>query len=58
MEGICAQTRPRFIPSSGRVLGNGVRTHVNFKGKSPLPEAQRRVEPANSSLDYVICVSL
>ena len=24
---------------------DGVRTHVNFKEKSPLPEAQRRVEP-------------
>ena len=24
-------------------LGNGVRTHVNSNGKSPLPEAQRRV---------------
>ena len=27
-------------------FGNGVRTHVNSKGKFPLPEAQRRVEPA------------
>ena len=26
--------------------GTGVRTHVNSKGISPLPEAQRRVEPA------------
>ena len=43
---MCAQTKPRFILSSERVLGNGVRTHVNSQGKkSPLPEAQRRVEP-------------
>ena len=27
-------------------LGNGVRTHVNSKGKSPLLEVHRRVEPA------------
>ena len=26
-------------------LGNGVRTHANSKGKSPLPKAQRRVKP-------------
>ena len=26
-------------------LGNGVRTHVNSKGKIPSAEAQRRVEP-------------
>ena len=45
-----AQTRPRFILSSERVFwGNGVRTHVKSKekiSKSPLPEAQRRFEPA------------
>ena len=33
MECICAQTRPRFLLSSKRVLWNGVRTHVNSKGK-------------------------
>ena len=33
MECMCAQTRPRFILSSERVLGNGVRTHVNSEGK-------------------------
>ena len=26
-------------------VGNGVRSYVDFKEKSPLPEAQRRVEP-------------
>ena len=36
MECMCAQTRPRFILSSERVWRNGVRTHVNFKGKNPL----------------------
>ena len=37
MERMCAQTRPRFILSSERVLGNGVRNHVNHvKGKNPL----------------------
>ena len=35
MECMCAQTRPRFILSSKRVLGNEVRTHVNSKGKTP-----------------------
>ena len=35
MECTWAQTGPRFILSSGRVLGNGVWTHVNFKGKIP-----------------------
>ena len=35
MECMYAQTRPRFILSSERVLGNGVRTHVTFKGKIP-----------------------
>ena len=33
MECMRAQTRPRFILSSERGLGNGVRTHVNSKGK-------------------------
>ena len=37
MESMCAQTRPRFILSSERVLGNGVRTRVNPKGKIPSP---------------------
>ena len=36
MECMCAQTRPRFTLSSERVLGNGVRTHVNSKGNIPL----------------------
>ena len=33
MERMCAQTRPWFILWSERVLGNGVRIHVNSKGK-------------------------
>ena len=33
---MCAQTRPRFIFSSKRILGNGVRNQVNSKGKNPL----------------------
>ena len=33
MECMCAQTRPWFILSSGRVLGSGVRTLVNSMGK-------------------------
>ena len=40
------QTRPRFILSSERVLGNGVRTHVKSREKSPLRGAQRSVKPA------------
>ena len=35
MECIGAQTRPRFILSPKVFLGNGVRTHVNSKGKVP-----------------------
>ena len=31
---MCAQTRPRFILSSEKVLGDGVRTHVISKGKT------------------------
>ena len=38
MECMCAWTRPRFILSSEEFWGNGVQTHVNSKGKSPLPE--------------------
>ena len=34
MECMCAQTRPRFILSSKRTLGNGVRTHVDSKRKT------------------------
>ena len=34
MECMCAQTRPLFILSSERVLGNGVRTHVNSEEKT------------------------
>ena len=44
-ECMCAQTKPWFILSSEGVLRNWVRTHANSKGKSTLPEAQRRVEP-------------
>ena len=33
MECVCAHTRPRFILSSDRGLGNGVRIHVISKGK-------------------------
>ena len=35
MECMCAQTRPWFKLSSREFLGNGVRTHVNPKGKIP-----------------------
>ena len=35
LECICAQTRPRFILSSERVLGNGVKNHINSKRKIP-----------------------
>ena len=35
MECVCAQTRPLFILSSERVLGNGVRIHISSKGKMP-----------------------
>ena len=35
IECMCAQTRPRFMLSSERVLGNVVRTHVNSKGNIP-----------------------
>ena len=32
---MCTQTRPLSMFSSEKVLGNGVRTHVNSKGKIP-----------------------
>ena len=35
MEDMCAQTRPRFICSTKRVVRYGVRTHVKSKGKIP-----------------------
>ena len=35
MECMCAQTGPRVILSAERVWGNGVRSHVNSKGKIP-----------------------
>ena len=35
MECMCAQNRDQFTLSSERVLENGVRTHVNSKGKIP-----------------------
>ena len=41
MKCMCVQTRLRFILSYERVLGNGVRNHVNSKGKSPLPNLLR-----------------
>ena len=37
MECVCAQTSPRCMLSSERVLENGVRTHVNSKGKISSP---------------------
>ena len=45
MECMCALTRPQFMLLSERVWGNGVRTHVNSKEKSPVPEK-------NSHLGY------
>ena len=38
----CAQTRPRFILSSERVLGNETRTHVDTKGRSTLYQRLRK----------------
>ena len=35
MECMHGQTRPQFILSSERVLGNGVKSHVNSMGKIP-----------------------
>ena len=54
MECVCAQTRPRFILSSERVWGNGVRNHVNSKGKIKFtgkkisPEEYRTRDSASS----------
>ena len=42
VEYICAQTRSQFILSSERVLENGVRTHINSKGKIPSTERLQR----------------
>ena len=58
MECMYAQTRPQFKLSSERVLGNGVRNHVNPKGKDPLyQKALRRVKrwitsPTHYRLSY------
>ena len=66
MECMCAQTRPRFIISSERGFfffwvgggGDEVRTHVNSQvKKSPLPEAQRRMEPTRSPTYYRLSCS-
>ena len=50
---MCAQTRARFVLSSERVLGSGVRTHVNSKGKIPstgkFSPMQDRTHDATSS---------
>ena len=47
MECTCAQTRPRFILSSEGVFrGMKSETMLTPRGKSPLPGAQRRIEPA------------
>ena len=49
MECACAKTRPRFILSSKRVKwGDGVRTPINSKGKTPSTgknSPQRRIAP-------------
>ena len=47
MECMCAQTRPRFTLSSERVWGEmESEPMLTPREKSPLPEAQRRIEPA------------
>ena len=53
MECMCAQTRPHFILLPERVGGPGggggsgeSETILTPRKKSPLPEAQRRFEPA------------
>ena len=43
MECMCAQTRPRIILSSERVLGNGARTHGVSKGK--IPSTGKKLSP-------------
>ena len=54
MDRMCEQTGPQFILSSERVWGNGVRTHVNSKGKIPFtgkksPSEEDRTHNAASS---------
>ena len=41
--GMHAQTRSQFILSSKRVLGNGVRNHVNSKTKIPSTRGSKEV---------------
>ena len=51
MKCMCTQPSPRFMLSSERVWGNGVRTHVNSKGKVPSTggsEEDRTHDPASS----------
>ena len=45
----CAQTRPRFILSSESVLGYGVKTHADSKGKSP--RRKRESKPRSLALE-------
>ena len=63
MEYMCAETRPCFILSSERVLENGVRTHVNSKGKIPstggsqedrtcVTASRRTASPTHYQLSY------
>ena len=47
---MCAQTRPRFILSNERGFSrNGVRTHVNAKGKIPSTRGSEDGETRNSA---------
>ena len=43
MEYTCALTRPQLIPSSPKIIVNGVRIHVNSKGK--IQKVLRKVKP-------------
>ena len=48
---VCVHRLGLGLYSYPRVLGNGVRIHVNSWGKSVLPEAQRRVKPTSHPIN-------
>ena len=63
-EYMCAKTRRRFILSSKRVLGNGVTTHINSKGRDPstdrlvglvvrCPPRERKIPGSNLACDGI-----
>ena len=51
MQCMCAQTGPPQYSYPKVFVGNGVRTHVNSKGKSPLPDGSEQGRTCDAALD-------